>query len=157
MGRLAAINRSSGGVPKLPVDECRIGRNGLEGDRQRDLRFHGGPDRAVCLYSLERIRALQAEGHPIAVGSIGENLTFAGIEWTALSPGQRIRVGEACVELTRYAHPCSNIAPYFLDSDFARVSQKLHPGWARFYARVVQEGVVRVGDLVEALPAAVSA
>ena len=53
--------------------------DGLEGDRQRDLRFHGGPLRAVSLYSLELIEALQAEGHPIAPGAMGENLTMAGV------------------------------------------------------------------------------
>jgi MOSC domain-containing protein YiiM len=55
-GRLVSINLSNGGVPKRPVPECRVTESGLEGDRQRDLHFHGGPNRAVCLYPLERIR-----------------------------------------------------------------------------------------------------
>ena len=38
--------------------------------------FHGGPERALCLFSLERILELQAEGHPIFPGAAGENITI---------------------------------------------------------------------------------
>jgi len=143
---VASINVSDGGVPKLPVPESRILRQGLEGDRQRDLRFHGGADRAVSLFSLERIQALQAEGHPIVSGSIGENLTLAGLDWNLVVPGARMRVGDALLELTRYAAPCRNITGSFADGNMNRVSAKLHAGWSRLYARVIEEGLVRVGD-----------
>lgn len=143
------MNTSDGGVPKLPIPEGRVGLNGVAGDRQRDLRFHGGPGRAVCLYSLEVIQALQAEGHPIGIGSAGENLTLSGVDWALMVPGRRLRVGTALLELTMYAHPCSNLVPYFRSGDFTRISQKVHPGWGRVYARVLEEGDVRAGDPVE--------
>ena len=73
-GRLVSINVSNGGVPKRRVEQCRITKLGLEGDRQTDLHHHGGPDRAVTLFSLDKLALLRAEGHPIAVGSTGENL-----------------------------------------------------------------------------------
>jgi MOSC domain-containing protein YiiM len=148
LGRLVSINVSAGGVPKLPVTECRISLHGLAGDRQRDLRFHGGPDRAVSLFSLEQIQALQAEGHPIVAGSIGENLTLSGLGWGLVVPGARLRIGEVLLELTRYAAPCRNIAGSFVDGNMNRVSAKLHPGWSRLYARVIDEGLLRVGDPV---------
>jgi MOSC domain-containing protein YiiM len=74
-GRLHSINVSDGGVPKLPLAACFIGKLGLHGDRQRDLEHHGGPLRAVCLYSRDLIESLRQEGHPIIPGAIGENLT----------------------------------------------------------------------------------
>jgi len=125
-GRLESINTSRGGVPKAPVFEALITEEGLDGDRQRDLRFHGGPDRAVVLYSLEVIRRLQAEGHSIAVGSAGENLTVSGVDWTRVVPGAVLRIGgEGGVRLaiTKYASPCEKISPNFLNREFARVSQ----------------------------------
>jgi MOSC domain-containing protein YiiM len=148
MGVVHAINVSNGGVPKLPRDSCYVGVNGLEGDRQRDLRYHGGPDRAVCLYSLDLIEALQAEGHSITPGSIGENLTIEGVSWTQMVPGARVGVGAVVLELTDYAAPCSNIARSFERRQYARVSQKINAGWSRLYARVLQEGIVRVGENV---------
>ena len=62
--RIFQINVSSGGAPKLPVHAATVTPGGLEGDHQNDRKNHGGPDKALCLYSLERILALQAEGHP---------------------------------------------------------------------------------------------
>ena len=76
-----------GGVPKLPVTEARITPEGVVGDRQQNRDIHGGIDRAVCIFSLEVIEALQAEGHSIKPGSSGENLTIAGLEWSQLQLG----------------------------------------------------------------------
>src|SRR5436189_4272813 len=111
---LHSINVSNGGVPKLPRDPAVVRAKGVEGDRQRDLRNHGGPERAVCLYSLELIRALQSEGHAIDVGCIGENFTLSGVPWEQMVPGARLEVGDVCIELTRYAAPCKNLVPYFV-------------------------------------------
>jgi MOSC domain-containing protein YiiM len=147
-GTLHSINVSNGGVPKTPRTSADVRVGGVEGDRQRDLRYHGGPDRAVSLYSLDLIRALQAEGHPITVGSIGENLTLAGLDWAALAAGARIDVGDVLLEITKPAPPCEKIAGSFRDGDFVRVSQKVHPGWSRFYCRVLREGHIRAGDRV---------
>ena len=147
-GVLHSINVSDGGVPKLPRDAAEVRFSGVTGDRQRDLRYHGGPMRAVSIYSLELIHALQAEGHPLAPGAIGENLTIAGVAWEQMVPGATLEVGEARLELTAYAAPCTNLVACFRDGEFKRVSQKVHPGWSRLYARVLREGTVHVGDPV---------
>ena len=147
-GLVHSINTSDGGVPKLPRTSVAVRRTGLEGDRQRDLEYHGGPDRAVSLFSLELIEALRAEGHPIAVGTIGENLTLSGLDWKTLAPGMRLETGEVALELMSHAAPCRKIAGSFSDRVFTRVAEKAHPGWSRFYARVLKEGTLRVGDRV---------
>lgn len=148
-GYIHALNRSDGGVPKLPVLRAEITRAGLVGDRQRDLAHHGGPDRALCLYSLERIEQLHVEGHPVTPGSTGENVTLAGLDWSALLPGARLALGaDVVVEITRYTVPCKTIRDSFREGKFTRISQKLFPGWSRLYARVLREGWVAVGDEV---------
>jgi MOSC domain-containing protein YiiM len=152
-GRIAQISVSPGGVPKRPVEAAEVTASGVAGDAQRNLRHHGGPERAVCLFALEAIRALQAEGHPIEPGHIGENLTLEGIDWTAVTPGARLLLGEdVLLEVTRYTSPCMNIRASFRGGDYARVSQKQHPGASRVYARVVRTGTVRRGDPVRLLP-----
>jgi MOSC domain-containing protein YiiM len=145
------LSRSRGGVPKLAVDEAVVTRNGLEGDRQRNRLFHGGPDRALCLYSDELIEQLAVEGHPITRGSTGENVTIRGLDWNTIVPGVRLAIGEAEVEITSYTTPCKNIRGSFLDEDFTRISQKLHRGWSRVYCRILREGAVRAGDAVRLL------
>jgi len=143
------ISVSDGGVPKKPVPEARVTERGLEGDRQRNLKFHGGADRAVCLFSLDLIERLQDEGHSIEPGSSGENLTLVGLDWEQIRPGVQLAVGPGIrLEVTSYTVPCDHNARWFRDGEFKRISQKLNPGWSRVYARVLRGGVVRSGDAV---------
>jgi MOSC domain-containing protein YiiM len=149
MAHIFQINASEGGVPKYPLAESKVGKNGLESDRQKNTKRHGGEDRALCLYSLEHILSLQAEGHPIFPGALGENITVSGLTWTQLTPGVRLQLGEdVIIEITSYTNPCKNVARFFRNSDFSRVSQKRHPGWARVYARVLKAGHLQVGDQI---------
>jgi MOSC domain-containing protein YiiM len=152
--RIFQLNMSSGGVPKLPVRDAMVETNGLVGDVQTHTKIHGGPTRAVCLFSLEVILALQAEGHPIYPGSIGENVTITGLPWTSLEVGQRWAFGtEVILELVKQTDPCKNIAASFVDGNFKRVDHRgdALPHWARWYARVERGGRIRVGDAIERL------
>jgi MOSC domain-containing protein YiiM len=151
-GTLASINLSNGGVPKKSVSDAQVSAWSIEGDAQRDRRFHGGPERAVCLYSLERIQALRAEGHPIDVGTAGENVTISGVDWNLVVPGAKVRLGgEVLLEIASFTKPCKTIRASFLEGHFVRISEKLHPGWSRVYARVLAEGRIRAGDRVEVI------
>ena len=151
-GRIAQISVSSGGVPKRSIEEARVTVLGVESDTHTNVEHHGGPERAVCLFALEQIVALAAEGHPIAPGTIGENVTVEGLEWNAVGPGIRLLLGErVLLEVTRYTSPCANVARSFKAGDYRRVSQKHHPGWSRVYARVLREGSIRRGDAVRLL------
>lgn len=148
----------AGGVPKLPVVAALVTRLGVAGDRQLDLEYHGGPERAVCLFGQERIAALAAEGHPIAPGATGENLTIAGLDWGTLRAGDRLAIGDdVLLEITRPAPPCRTIAHCFTAGEFTRIAEKIHPGWSRLYARVLIEGLVREGAQVRHLPCATEA
>jgi MOSC domain-containing protein YiiM len=152
-GSIASVNISDGGVPKRRVTGATVRLCGIENDAQNDRKHHGGPDRAVCLYSLEVIRALQQEGHPIDVGSAGENLTIQGIEWELVVPGSRIEIGdEVKLEVASFTTPCKTIRDSFIDGGFIRISHKTYPGWSRVYARVLREGEIRSGDAVEVIP-----
>lgn len=155
IGRVIQINvNPRGGVPRYAVPRATITSSGVVGDCQADRRFHSGPTRAVSLYALEHIEALRAEGHPIAPGSTGENLTLAGLAWATLHVGDRLRIGDRVeLEITGYAAPCETIEESFVGGAFKRISQKLHPGWSRLYASVISEGEVVTGDPVELLPA----
>lgn len=133
----------------MRVAEAFISTEVVRGDKQRNRKFHGGPERAVCLFSYELMRALQDEGHPIDCGTTGENLALSGLNWNEVTPGARLKIGEEVeLEVTSFTTPCSNIAASFVDGHFMRISQKLHPGWSRVYARVLHEGLVREGDEV---------
>lgn len=149
IGRIHRINISSGGVPKLPVDAARVGLRGIIGDDHNDKRHHGHPDQALCVWSLEVIEALQTEGHPIAPGSAGENITVADLDWAMVVPGTTLLIGDEVVApVTADATPCSTNADWFMNRDFRRMSHVRHPGWSRMYTSVTTGGDIRVGDTV---------
>lgn len=149
MPRVLQVNTSPGGVPKRAVAEAFVGTNGLRGDAVHHPKIHGGPERAVCLFALELIEALQAEGHPVFPGAVGENLTVSGLDWSALQVGDVLDVGEARLQLTQRVEPCNTIAPYFAERQFKRIQPDRVPGETRWYARVLREGTVRPGDAIE--------
>lgn len=151
------INFSDGGVPKRPQPSGEVTIYGLQGDRQRDTEHHGGLERALCLYSLDHILELQAEGHPIYPGSTGENLTISGLDWQAVVPGSRFRLGDqVIIEITGYAAPCRVIQGSFSGHTFGRISEKTNPGWARAYARVLSPGRIVIGDKITIIDSPVS-
>ena len=150
-GSIHSINVSgSGGVPKMSVKAAMIGFEGLSGDynRFRTERKAGDPGRAVCIFSLERIRELQREGHPIDIGTAGENLTIEGLDWPSLRVGMTLRVGGASIRLSEPCAPCSKIGGSFRGEDFSRVDHEKQEGWSRWSASVVEEGSVSVSDSV---------
>jgi MOSC domain-containing protein YiiM len=150
IGVVVSVNVSNGGVPKKRISGAQVSLLGVVGDAQDDKEHHGGPERAVCLYSLERIHALQAEGHPIDVGTAGENITVEGLDWDLVVPGVRLRIGdEVLLEVASFTNPCKTIKGSFIDGKFVRIAQKLHPGWSRVYARVISEGNIHLGDPIE--------
>ena len=147
---IVQLSRSGGGVPKLPIVEAEVTELGIVGDAQNDTKNHGGPERALCLYAVEVIEALAAEGHAMAAGATGENITTRGLDWDLVIPGARLRLGgEVLIEVTRYTTPCYKNARWFMEGDFNRMHQNLFPGSSRVYARVLQPGHLRAGDPIE--------
>jgi MOSC domain-containing protein YiiM/GNAT superfamily N-acetyltransferase len=152
-GRVLQVSVSGGGVPKKAVERAHVGRFGLTGDRHNEDTLHGGPHRAVCLFGMEVIERLQSEGHPVEPGSVGENLTTWGIEWSLLPVGTRALVGdEVELELASSTTPCATQTKNFADGNFNRILIDRHPSDSRMYARVLREGEVRTGDPITILP-----
>jgi MOSC domain-containing protein YiiM len=149
-GRIFQINISPGGVPKRAVREGTVNELGIVGDDHTVPDIHGGPERALCLFSLERILELQAEGHPIFPGAVGENVTISGIDWQQVVPGVHLSLGdEVLLEIISYTTPCNTILAYFEDGKYQRIAQKLYPGWSRVYARVLNAGKLKVGQTLK--------
>jgi MOSC domain-containing protein YiiM len=147
-GTVAHLHASDGGVPKQPIDVAEVSDRGVVGDRQASRLHHGRPLQALCLWSVEVIDALRAEGHPIDPGAAGENVTIAGIDWATVRPGTQLLVGDVLAEISAWATPCKKNAQWFVDRDFNRMNHDRHPGWSRAYAWVREPGTIRLGDQV---------
>jgi len=157
-GILKQINRSNGGLPKWAITgPVMLYEDRVEGDRWRNLAFHGGPKKAVLMAASELIDNLAARGFPVCYGAIGENLTVAGLDPHRWRAGQRYRIGpDALIELTTLRTPCGNLDVYgpAIKSELYDAACKAgditSPHWAHggFYARVVEPGMIQSGDVV---------
>jgi MOSC domain-containing protein YiiM len=154
MGILEQISRSNGGVPKLAIPgPVMLTESGVDGDRQRDLRYHGGPDKAVLMISAEVPDDLISRGFPVFPGALGENLTVRGLDIQLWRSGQQYRVGDAVIQLTTLRVPCSNLYRYGrhigeeLYDASCKAGDVTSSRWARggFYARVLRGGLLTVG------------
>jgi len=138
------------GIYKEPVQKrVRLRRLNLDGDGQADLVGHGGPLKAVYVYSIENYdywkRELGRDHFPY--GQFGENFTVEGMEDNKIHVGDVFRVGGALVEVTQPRVPCLKLAmkmeiPAFLKPFMAS-------GRVGFYLRVMEEGEVGAGDAIE--------
>ena len=144
-GRVAQLFVSVGGVPKHAVERVTVAFDGVVGDRQHTRRHHGAPFQALCLWNLESIGDLAAQGHPIHAGAAGENVTIAGLDWASVRPGVRLALGSVLCEISSYAVPCKQNARWFTDGDFSRIHHENGP-WSRVYATVREPGEIVVRD-----------
>lgn len=157
-GILKQINRSDGGLPKRAVTGPVLMTGiSVEGDRWRNLAFHGGPKKAVLMASAEIIDELSKRGFPVFYGAIGENLTVAGLDPHMWRAGQRYRIGrDAVIEITTLRTPCANLHVYgsaikaeLYDAQ-CKAGDVSAPHWAHggFYARVLRPGMIAAEDEV---------
>ena len=137
------------GIFKAPVEgRVAVGPTGLEGDVQADPSVHGGPDKAVYLYSADDYAWWAGElGHPVAHGEFGENLTVTGLGGDAVRVGDRIRAGGVLLEVTTPREPCFKLGIRMGEPRF--VVRFREEGRTGFYARVLETGTVGAGDAVE--------
>lgn len=150
IGTPRAVRSKSGwtGIHKQPVDGgVFVGRLGLSGDHILDVENHGGPDQAVYIYTQPDYDFWSAElRRGLEPGTFGENLLFSKLESASVRLGQRFQIGGALLEVTFARIPCVTLAERMGDPGFVRKFRDVgRPG---MYARVIQEGEVRAGDVV---------
>ena len=160
---ITQISISKGGVPKLPIPEALLTPLGLAGDAHAHPHIHGGPRKALLWVTSEGVDELVQLGYALYPGAIGENITTMGFDRRNWRIGQRYRLGECIVELTKMREPCNTLNPYGEGIQAAVYDAQVHaknsasPKWglAGVYAAVIQPGTLRVGDPVALLDQAV--
>ena len=150
------INVSSGGVPKRPIPDGVVTPLGIAGDRHAHPEVHGGPRMAVLLVTSEGLDELKEQGFRLYPGALGENLTTRGLNRRSVRIGQRYRIGEILLEITKVRAPCETLNAYpgiqraIYDQD-VKDGNSTSPLWglSGFYASVLQPGAIRPGDPIQ--------
>lgn len=154
-GRVAPLGGrgAPSAIAKIPAQgPVAISRRGLAGDEQADPRFHGGPEKAVHHYALDHAAAWRAELPALPdllerPGAFGENLSTSGLTERQVCVGDLWRAGGALLQVSQARQPCFKLNLRFSVPDMARrVQASGRTGW---YYRVIEEGAVAAGDVLE--------
>jgi MOSC domain-containing protein YiiM len=137
------------GIYKRPVaGRIAVRALNLDGDRQADLRVHGGPDKAVYAYPSEfyELWSRERPGLEFGPGTFGENLTTEGLLDEDVSVGDRFQVGTAELVVTQPRLPCFKLGIKMGRDEF--VTEFLERGLLGFYLAVARAGEVEAGDRI---------
>lgn len=139
MGKVKATCISGKKGIKSSVDQIRLIENlGVEGD------FHAkGGERQVSLLAEESINKMREKGLKLEAGAFGENMITEGIDLLSLSIGQKIKIGEAEIEISRIGKECvERCQIYYQTGDCIMPREGV-------FAGVIKGGIIRPGDEVE--------
>ncbi|MCP3136440.1 MOSC domain-containing protein [Pyxidicoccus xibeiensis] len=140
------------GIFKQPVDgPVWLSRTGLAGDGQADVKVHGGPEKAVLAYAEAHYAFWRErlERPDVGPGAFGENFVLSGGAEDSACIGDVLRVGGARVQVSQPRQPCWKPARRWGRKELSLLLQQTgRTGW---YLRVLEEGPVRQGDVLELL------
>lgn len=135
------------GIYKSPVlGRIHLSPVNLAGDGQADLKVHGGPDKAVCVYSADHYPLWRSELGVQACGPgwFGENFSVEGHNETNVAVGDTYRIGTALVQISQPRAPCWKLGRRWNRLDMPKVV--LASGRTGWYLRVLEAGDVECGD-----------
>ncbi|MCO4851653.1 MOSC domain-containing protein [Bacillus vallismortis] len=139
------------GIMKQPADSAvMLYRENFEGDGQADLKNHGGPDKAVCVYPAKHYPFWEEFlSRPLPSAAFGENLTVTGLTEENVCIGDVFQLDEAVVQVSQPRQPCVKLAKKFGVKEMVLKLQQT--GYTGFYFRVLEEGRVAPGAKLELL------
>ena len=129
------------GIYKLSTEKALLTKNGFSGDGVANLKFHGGPDRAVCFYPYEHYVQWEREfNRPLPSSAFGENVTASHMLEEDVFIGNIYQLGEAVIQITQGRIPCSTINKR-TNNDLI-LDRLIETGFTGYFARVLEEGIV---------------
>ncbi|WP_411344214.1 MOSC domain-containing protein [Paenibacillus sp. WLX1005] len=134
------------GYVKTPVHKpLFMSENGIETDGQGDLKNHGGPDKAACVYSAQHYPWWSQEmNRPFEAGAFGENFTVSGLLEEDVCIGDVYTIGTAIVQVSQPRQPCFKLSAHLERQQM--IVRVRETGYSGFYFRVLQSGEVTAGD-----------
>lgn len=145
-------------IEKQAVERVFLAKEGFHGDQVADLKHHGGPERAVCIYPSEHYALWEQEFQkPLPPATFGENLTVSGMLEQDVYIGDIFQVGEAIIQVTQGRVPCQTIDRRLEMTPLMK--RMVKTGFTGYLCRVLKEGEIRAAsdiELIESHPEQIS-
>lgn len=156
---------STGKVEDLPYSTKRPMRSALNKKRfagsmwlsntgfvedEQEYKGHGGPDKAVCLYSKKNYSLWEQDVTVLPeYAMFGENITVSDLDEQDVHFGDQFKLDDAVLEVSEIREPCWKIQEkYKIPNLIKRMSNS---GKTGFYLRVLKEGYVQEDSNLELL------
>lgn len=141
-------------IGKHPVEGDRaVLPLGIEGDEQADLSVHGGPSKAVYAYPSEHYgfwQTVRAQARvslwdeALPPGSLGENLTLAGVLESELCIGDVLRFPNCALAVSEPRFPCFKLDAAMGFKHAGRLMAQ--SAWCGAYLAVRSPGTIAAGQ-----------
>lgn len=144
------------GIHKSPITgSVALSLTNLAGDSQANLKYHGGREKAVYVYSADYYPDWQRilGKDPLEPSQFGQNLTVDGFPDEAVHIGDRFRVGTALLEVAQPRIPCAKLAARVGREGFG--NEFPMAGRLGYYLYTLETGEVQTGDSMERVQTAV--
>lgn len=137
-------------IDKVRVNRANLRFEGFLGDGVANLEFHGGKDRAVCIYAFENYVVCEKEFNlKLKLPSFGENITINGMKEKDVFIGDIYRIGEAVVQVSQGRFPCSTISKF--NHEKKLLNYIFDTGLTGYFCRVLEEGMIDESSQIQLL------
>ncbi|MFP5108237.1 MOSC domain-containing protein [Neobacillus sp. C211] len=128
-------------IGKSFVQVVELKKSGFVGDDVANHKFHGGIDRAVCLYPFEHYsyweKIFQKK---LAPPAFGENITATGMLEEQVYIGDIFKIGDTILQVTQGRVPCATISKYNQEKQFLK--KVVETTLTGYFFRVLEEGAI---------------
>lgn len=140
--------REQSGIGKENVEKTIVKKSGIEGNDVANKDYHGGVDRAVCLYPYEHYSNWEAIFKTkLPLPALGENLTVAGMTEEDVCIGDIYKIGDTVIQITQGRIPCSTISKFNQKDQF--LNKVFDTGLTGYFSRVLEEGMIYLSSKIE--------
>ena len=137
-------------IGKQKIESTFLSINGFQGDEVAAPEYHGGPDRAVCLYPFEHYQQWGEEFQKEFIPpSFGENICVSGMTEDEVFIGDIYQFGEATIQISQGRVPCAKISNY--NGEAGLLGRIVNTGFTGYFFRVLDEGAVNIHSPISLL------
>lgn len=134
-------------IQKQQVQEAFLTKDGFHGDGVADLKYHGGPERAVCIYPYEHYEYWNDHFETqLPRAAFGENLTVTNMLERDTCIGDIFQIGESVIQVTQGRVPCNTIDRRLEMRPFLK--EMVKTGYTGYLCRVLEEGIIRADSTI---------
>lgn len=138
------------GIGKTTVQAFKVEKPGIVGDDVANHKFHGGPDRVVCLYPFEHYSYWEEVFQKkLNLPAFGENITVTGMTEEQVCIGDIYKIGDTILQITQGRVPCVTISNY--NEEKQLLKKVIDTTLTGYFFRVLEEGTIMLDSEITLL------